>query len=269
MRQSICLGAKQWRSELKTADFWVVMLCLFTFMSINFYDSGSLLYEQGGKIGIFSLFPIVMTDADFILIIFAGLLMVLCDIPMRKAGLTFEVLRMNRLTWFLGQVMYSFFMCATYFILVYLSTIVFYVRNLEWTTAWGKAVEDGTAFMGSLGMLFPSEILKLNALATFLRAFLLAVLLGVFLSMVCCVANMLGGKGIGLALCGMLIILQRLFAGYLIDLGMFSPVGMLNCFYQDIGTNLIPAICYYVFITTLLIAISNRILYKTDISENE
>ena len=268
MKKSLFIGVKQWSRELRNWDFWIVLLCLFTFLSINYYDSGCILFEIGDKIGVFSLLPIMLADWTFCLIIYAGFLMIICEIPLRKKGLTFEVLRMNRLSWFFGQIVYGLLMSITYFFFVMLIGISFFVRSVSFTTEWGTAVEEGTAFMGELGMIFPSNLLEMNAARVCLQAFVLAVLLGVLLGMICCVCNMLTEKGIGLAICGVLIIIQRFADGWELSFRNILPLGMLTGFYTSQGTNIIPAVCYYVFCITLLVMIRYYILYKPDRSEN-
>lgn len=267
MKKSLYFGIKQWRRELKNLDFWIVILCAFAFLAVFFYDSGSNLYVIGDKIGVFSLFPIMLSDIFFLWVIYAGFLMIACEIPLRKKGLTFEVIRMNRLSWFLGQIVYCFLMAVTYFSLLFILGNIFYIRNLDFTTHWGKAVIEGTAFTGELGMTYPAQILDMNAAKSCLAGFGLAVLLAMVMGMICCACNMFTQKGIGPTLCGVMLVAQIWADAWGISCRDKLPVGVLTAFFRDEGENLSFALGYYIVSIAILVIIGYCVLRKTDIKE--
>ena len=87
--------------------------------SINFYSSSQLLYKSGGTIGLFALFPIMLMSIDFTLIIFSGYLMLTSDIPVSREDNLFIIIRSDRLTWFVSQFLYGFFLALTHLLLVF------------------------------------------------------------------------------------------------------------------------------------------------------
>ena len=153
------------------------------------------------------------------------------------------------------------------FWLVFLSQIIFYLPSLSPGVGWGSAVEEGMAFAGGSGIAFPDALLQQNVLVIFLGAFLLAVLLGTLFSMICCSTNMIGGRGIGVSICGFLIIWQQICRANGVDSGMLSPVGVLDSYYQYGSGNIIPAVGYYVFLITVLLILGQRILYRIDMTD--
>lgn len=266
-RDSIRLAVGQWKRQLRRFDFWLVFLFLLCFFSILYGQGGESLLRDGGSVGVFAIFGVSLAEADVVLVTFAGLLMIVCDLPVKGAGLEFRVLRSSRTAWYVGQVLYSLLITVTYFFLVFLSQIVFYLPNLSFRSEWGSAVEDGSAFVGGYGMELTDAMMQQDTVGVFLRAFLLAVLLGMLFAMLCCSTNMMGGRGVGISICGFLIIWQRICKANGIDNGMMSPVGILDNYYQYGGGNVIPSLGYYIFLITLLVIVGQRVLYRTDMTD--
>ncbi len=263
-KNSLLFAFRNWKEKIRTADFWIVQLCTIMFFSINFYSSSQLLYKSGGTIGLFALFPIMLMSIDFTLIIFSGYLMLTSDIPVSREDNLFIIIRSDRLTWFVSQFLYGFFLALTHMVLVFFYSFLFYIRNVSFSPDWGEAILDGSAFMSGY-MLFDEKVLAYNPVHLTVCLFVLSVLLCVFFSMLCCIFSMRFANGVGVALCACFIIMERFVSGYDINIGYFSPVGMLKNFYVSQGRGFLSAICYFVVLIFLLGTVGIKYLYRADI----
>lgn len=264
-RDSILFAYRSWKEQIKSIDFWIVQLCIFVFFSINCMESGKLLYENGGTIGIFASLPVLMTNEDFMLIIMAGFLMIICDIPVMRENRIFSVVRSDRLSWFVSQFLYSVLMSATYLVSIFFYSIVFYIRNISFNLQWGESVEDGSAFLAG-SIVYDDSLLTRSPLFMIMGVLIILTLLCVFFAMLCCVSNMMTESGIGVGLCAVFIIAERLTKTFEVNLGFLSPVGMLKNFYSTDGTNFFPIISYFVFLVVLLMILGMKTLQKTNIN---
>lgn len=221
--------------------------------------------SEGGNVGIFSLLPVLFTNVDFILMTLAAYLMLASDMPIRNHEIQFEITRTNKTTWFGGQLLYSFFISVTYALVISILPCVFYIGNIALQNTWGTAVEDGSAFFVDGVIVDYDNVLKQSAGGAWIKCFLLFVGLEMLFAMICCLLNLVVGKGYGVAVCSVLILMERFLCAFELDLGYFSPVVLLNRFYKDNGANMVPTICYFVTMILALFLLGWRLLRRIDI----
>lgn len=266
MRQIIFFTCRQWKEEIRKIDFWVVVLCEAVFFSLFFGGMGNVLGEAEEMAGICSVLPMSLLNMDFVLIILGGYIMIISDIFSTGKNVCMLAMRSDRIRWYLGQVFYSFLISITYFVVIMVLQLAFYIGHIEISAEWGSGVISGTAFSGEFTLDIPSALLEQNALLTFLCTLAFSVLLGTFLGMICCVCNMYWRGGIGTAICAGLVVLERICVTNSMSLGMKSPVGMLAN-YQDLQAgNIITTVIYFIVLTGILIGIGMYRIRKMDIS---
>ncbi len=266
MRQVIFFACRQWKEEIKKIDFWVVVICEAVFFSLFFGGVGSILGKAGETAGICSVLPISLLNMDFVLIIFGGYIMVVSDIFSTGKNAYMLAMRSDRLRWFLGQVFYSFLMSVTYFVVVMVLQLVFYIGHIEISSEWGNGVISGTAFSGEFVLEVPSVLLKQDALLSFLSALVFSVLLGIFFGIVCCVCNMYFRNGIGTAICAGLVVMERICVTNGANLGMKSPVGMLANYLGMQSEDAVMTAVYYIFLISILISFGMYRIRKMDLA---
>ena len=146
--------------------------------------------------------------------------------------------------------------------------ITFYnvlIRNILFNLQWGESVEDGSAFLAG-SIVYDDSLLTRSPLFMIMGVLIILTRLCVFFAMLCCVSNMMTESGIGVGLCAVFIIAERLTKTFEVNLGFLSPVGMLKNFYSTDGTNIFPIISYFVFLVVLLMILGMKTLQKTNIN---
>lgn len=251
MRQIIFFTCRQWKEEMRKIDFWIVVLCEAVFFSLFFGGVGSILGEAGETAGICSVLPVSLLNMDFVLIILGGYIMVISDIFSMGKNVCMLAMRSDRIRWYLGQVFYSFLISVTYFVVITVLQLAFYIGHIEISAGWGTSVISGTAFSGEFPLDIPSELLEQNAVVTFFCALAFSVLLGIFLGMICCVSNMSWKGGIGTAICAGFVVLERICVTGGMKLGMKSPVGMLANYLDMQAGNAMLTMIYYIVLNSL------------------
>lgn len=265
VRNCFLFSIRHWKQCVKKIDFWLIMAFLLVFYSTFLYNGGVYLRSEGGSVGIFSFLPIFSTNGDFILMTLAGYLMLASDMPIRNREIQFEITRTDKNTWFLGQLLYSFFISVTYTLVISVLPCVFYVGNVVLQNVWGTAVEDGSAFFMDGVISDYGAVMEQSAGSAWIKAFLLFVCLEMLFAMICCLLNLIAGKGYGVAICSLLILMERVLCMFVLDLGYFSPVVLLNRFYKDNGANMVPTVCYFVTIILALFLLGWKLLRRIDI----
>lgn len=244
-------------------DFWGVIIILEVFFSTVLLSSGNAVRESGEAMGIFSVFPLVISEVELYWLPLAGLLFVLSDIPVIFDGIEYHILHLNRTIWYLSQMAYAFLISATYFFVLFLGELVFFLPNLSLTAEWGSAVESG-AYMGAYFYERPESLFEQTALAGCARTFCFLVLLGFLFSAICCVANLLTHEGIGILVCALLI-----FADFVLKIqlvyqpSLLSPVGVATDYVAEPGRYF--PVFYFIFLALILWIIGLTRCHKIDI----
>lgn len=265
IRNCFLFAIRYWKQCVKKTDFWLIVGFLLVFYSMLSYNSGVYMRSEGGSVGIFSFLPVFSTNRNFILMTLAAYLMLASDMPIRNRVIQFEITRTNKSTWFLGQLLYSFFISVTYALVISILPCVFYIGNVTLQNTWGTAVEDGSAFFAD-GIITDYDIvLRQSAGGAWIKAFLLFVGLEMLFAMICCLLNLVIGKGYGVTVCSVLIFMELVLGMFVLDWGYFSPVVLLNRFYKDNGANMVPTICYFVTMILALFLLGWRLLRRIDI----
>lgn len=270
MKEILFLAKLQWKTTIRNVDFWVVLLCLFVFFSLFFVTPVKRLIGSGEAVGICSIYPAMLLDEDFILLIFAGFLMIMSNVPVLSQETQFQVIRVDRNIYYFSQIIYSILMTVTYFLSVYIISILFYLPVLSFDTDWGSAVYSGQAFFSEgRNLLIPENLLETSASSVAISAFCLSVLLGLVFTLLCCLANMTGFSRIGLTICILLLFFERMCAQKNINMGIFSPVGVLKSYYGEINITISFSVFYYIFLFSVFLLIGFYQIQRMDLGKEQ
>lgn len=270
MKKILFLAKSQWKASIKNIDFWVVLLCLFAFFSLFFVTPVKELIGSGQTVGICAIYPAMLLDGDFILLIFAGFLMVMSNVPVLSQETQFQVIRADRSIYYLSQIVYSIFMTMTYFLSVFILSVLFYLPVLSFNTDWGSAVYSGQAFASNGRNLFiPENLLEVSAFSAAILAFFLSVLLGLVFTLLCCLANMAGFGSVGLAICSLLLFVELICERRGMIMGMFLPVGVLKSYYGGTSVTVSFSILYYMFFFFVFVLIGFYQIQRMDLGKEQ
>ncbi len=236
MKKILFLAKSQWKASIKNIDFWVVLLCLFAFFSLFFVTPVKELIGSGQTVGICAIYPAMLLDGDFILLIFAGFLMVMSNVPVLSQE----------------------------------TQLLFYLPVLSFNTDWGSAVYSGQAFASNGRNLFiPENLLEVSAFSAAILAFFLSVLLGLLFTLLCCLANMAGFGSVGLAICSLLLFVELICERRGMIMGMFSPVGVLKSYYGGTSVTVSFSILYYMFFFFVFVLIGFYQIQRMDLGKEQ
>ena len=200
----------------------------------------------GERVGIFEIFPVLELNVYTLLIITAGWLLMVCDIPFQREGNALYLVRTTKKRWCKEQVL-SLGICGRcYLFIIYFISVLVSLPHISISNQWSilcrrSAVQNG--LLGIDGINVPKGILKLSPMAATGYAFGLAFLLLLFLGLFCLVFNCYAKRFLGLFLAFLLVACDSI-----VDL---------------MGTKNLPQIASYTSPLTLARALANYSPYVT------
>lgn len=265
MFTSLLIAGKLWRRQLRRVDFWIVIAVLGIFFWSYFNAGQSYMMAINETVGVFSVFPISMTDRSFILIIYACLLILVSDVPILPNGSEYQILRISRLRWYAGQVLYIVFLNVTYFLMVAAIQLACFFPAISFDGEWGQGILSGSAF-SSFSLSVPALLLKMQPQKAFGLSFLLSVFLGLLFSTVCFLFNLLAAHdGLGVLICAAAIGIGDLCGRYGYDVGFLSPVGLVGSYAGQTYVPVPAAVGYYLFFSCLMVLVGICRIGRTDL----
>lgn len=132
-----------WKFQMisKIMNIKTLIVFLMMFLYIRTYEEPIMDFLGAMKIGIEPyLYPILMNDMVFPIVILLGYLILVCDAPFIGNGYLFLVARSGKKCWIIGESLFMLFYSALYTLSVYVFTIISAGTKLEFATGWGKAI---------------------------------------------------------------------------------------------------------------------------------
>lgn len=233
-----------WKNPKIIAGFLIMFLFVF-----NALKTTRTFVEMVG-VGVTPwVFPFLLTNPTYLMLIELVLLFLLCDIPSSDQSQTFILLRVGKLHWIIGQLLYltvaNLILCFS----VYVFSVICMVPYVDFSLSWGKAIGTlaQTTAASQYGTLsFSYEIMKnyLPLQATtvsFLLFWLSEMLLGELLALL----NLFVSRGIAITVSSVLVLLPYLI--YFNDayfLLKFSPMSWCNLLYIGQVRSVYPSLTY-------------------------
>ena len=263
------IAVKQLKLLFCKVDFWVVIITLAAFLSIQIGSSERSLAAAGDTIGIFAVFPLLLQDSDPLYLTMIGYLLIISDIPHMHTGIEQQILRTNRAVWFLSQWLYTVLLTLVYYLLMNIACICFFLPQVSLTVDWGSGIYNGTAggnHMMSIGRGFLGE----SAWQEWIAISLLVFLVSLLLAGICLICNMyLSHQGVGVLVDAILMFLLLLYETGTGSFGLLSPLELLARFSGDIGAELPDIAGYYIVICAVLFAVGYRNISRAEIRVRE
>lgn len=252
---------RQWRYQLKQMNFWIVMIVLLLFFWSYLAAGREVLSAKGERVGVFALFPIMASESNIVLVMFACLLVLISDIPTVYAGIEYQLIRMDRMKWYVGQITYIFLLNITFWILVIGMQLFCYIPYLSCRIELGDGITSGDAF-ASFGVMVPECLTDTNIMCKFAEAVGLCVMLGLLMGVICLVCNILGfHAGTGITICASLIVVWQFTICNAVDWKYFSPVGVLQSYSGYSAVPVVGAYAYYIQLCCILMFLG---MYKVN-----
>lgn len=224
------------------------------------------LQRSGGRISPLEFF--VMSDASrpSHWIVFTGALVLLCDAPFRCPGDTVRIVRADRRTWLLSQLLFSAVLLCLYFVVLFIFYCAFslghWTASAQWSDTFSRAAAQGGREIGIVfGMAPRPGLLKLPPWQAILLTVALQFLFGLLLATLLSLCQLRGRPKLGLVLCALFpladYILLDAFSSfsvfgklaYVLSPFSFASVNRL----QPVGEySVIYAFCYFICILTIL-----------------
>lgn len=195
-------------SEL-TGRFHIVTALVFAgiYFLMNNVGANGLLLDS--TIGIFELFPFLTTNNLPMFLIVIGWFLLVCDMPYQREGYKYYMVRSNRYTWLLGQIMYLFLAAMLYLVSVFVSVNIVALPNIslsnDWSLLMQKAVYNGT-YLGDSVFRVQSNILDtFSPLEASLRAFFLMTLMLTVVGTIILLCNLYTNRFVGYLIVALLL----------------------------------------------------------------
>ncbi len=141
IRAVIILSNYRLRKLFSNPRFYIVVAVALSFIYLNATDLKNISVETGVNLTPW-LLPF-MFSRPYDAAIFGAIIGILfCDAPFTEKSETYLLLRVNRSSWFLGQVLYVISVSLIFTLIITISSIVFLIPRVEFSTEWGRVLDS-------------------------------------------------------------------------------------------------------------------------------
>ncbi len=205
------------------------------------------------------IFPLIFNARYMRCILNMGIIVLFSDMPTAKSNYYYMLSRSGKGCWVAGQFLYIFSLSAIYYLSLFLICIIVNLRNIEFTSEWGKIFEligDGQVDIGYKTYLSRTIIKLFSPFEATFYTFILYFLMSCFIGNMIFFFNMrFNSKPVGAGLSAILILLD-LINIYYPNLFWYSPLSWSDLEYVNIYQNTnYPSVGYMIFSYSLLILI--------------
>ena len=185
-------GALSVKGELRSVNLYLVMLFAFFFIQWNLGGLSAYLAESKGRMHVFELYVHFLTTQRAQIVYLLGIMAVSCGSLFYSSGAAYYLIRGNRRSWALGQVLYLLVVTLGYNLFLLFSFWFSAGWHLTLTNQWSRASvlaeQFGTSVIGcrSVFSIYRS-VLQMSPAAAGLITLLLSVLVGMAagMAMIC------------------------------------------------------------------------------------
>lgn len=254
----VCLESiRKWKNDPR---IWsaALLVCLFEWTKIE--PIKELCMELEISVSNW-YFPFLFTDEINTMFFFFGILILFCDAPFVDRQQMLVVIRSGKKNWFRGKIMYVFVASILYFSWMYLVSLLEFFPYVGFSTEWEMILtelsENGYTY-GIQGIHpLPSAVVEaLSPMQAWLMAYLVCVLLSVFLGLLIFALNLNQKHNIGVGAALAVILVNGLKNSLIVDaekkLAYLSPIGWADIEMFLLEENGVP---FWYAITFLCVAI--------------
>ena len=141
---SVYTMLNQFRKWARSPRIWMVFLLFAIFVSTNFVESIRAFCVQHDAKSTVWLLPILLTKLNQRLWVMLLPILLFCDAPFLDEHQPFQIIRIGRMRWAAGQILYIFAASAIFFIACFIICVVLMMPHIEFTLEWGKVLKTLT-----------------------------------------------------------------------------------------------------------------------------
>lgn len=190
----------------------VICLCIAVFFFIYFGNVRGNLLAFDQKLGVFELFLSAVSNIYTAFTIWAGFVLLICDVPYREEGVYQYLLRSSRKSWLWGQIIYVIGITVLYFFYIFVVILVLIIPQVQFRNDWSRTFirlidipkSYGIEYLFSFSM---SVIRSTTAGAMFAKSIVLAVMNGIAVGMLTMMMHLIWPEGPGVFVggCGLIV----------------------------------------------------------------
>lgn len=163
MMASLRSMTNQFRKWSRSARIWMVFLLFAIFVSVNFTESIRAFCQQYDVSCSIWLMPIALTKLNHRLWIMLLPVLLFCDAPFLDEQQPFIIIRIGRIRWAIGQILYIFAASALFYLICMAISIALIAPHVEFTLEWGKVLKTLAQSRASFGAdmdMIPKAVLE-------------------------------------------------------------------------------------------------------------
>lgn len=257
----ICMqNIRKWGSNARV-KMCLVLAVLFVFT----YTSGLRMLASNLHTDMHPwIFPFLFTHQYKKVTFMLPLLFIFCDAPFIDANQTYVILRTNRRSWSVGQLLYIIIGSFLYSLVLLASTIICNIGYIKWGMTWGTVLGTAgpggglTALKQSMSTVYVSNIIirYYTPLQAMFFAFLLMWMSFIIIGLIVYVMNVLTRTQMAGTLMAGFLILMSVVADIRSQLTFLSPISWNSLNKIDVAhTTSFPGIGFVLLVYSIMISV--------------
>lgn len=142
----------------------IILIALFFFFQMYLGNVRSVLIKNNEVLGLGELFLAVTNTNYTAFTIWAGFILLICDIPYHEKGIYPYLLRTSKVSWLYGQLLYIAVITIFYFAYIWMLLLLMIVPRatitLEWTRTFFQMINLPTKYGIESWFVFPVSIMR-------------------------------------------------------------------------------------------------------------
>lgn len=211
MRESFAYVRLNFQRCIYQGKTAVILVCMLLFFQMYLGRVRPALTEEGLFLGLGELFLVMTNNIYTSFTIWAGFILLICDIPYRDGGMYQYLLRTSKSGWLLGQLLYLAGITCLYFgyifVLLLLLTAPRLTPGWEWSDTIFKMIHSPQNYGIENWFSFPVSIMRVQTPGVlFRRCAVLCLLAGIMVGSLTMLLHLLWKNGPGIAAGGILLV---------------------------------------------------------------
>lgn len=249
-------------SSIMNLKMILIALIEVAFIITVYKNIGIWLRYTGNTVGIFELLPYsFMQDIPFLVVII-GIIISVGDLPCVSKRTRFEIIRINKRAYLLGQMFYIVEISITYFVYIWGVILLAGFPKYSVANEWSYFIETatkGTEFLdNNIELFFSVELMKsFTPIEAFGLALGLGILFAIFTGNVIMLCNLrLRYMNISTVICMAFIVLDVVYSK--INIGAFryifyiSPISMMKAYAYSSESSTIIYSAVFLFVGSII-----------------
>ncbi len=155
---------RQFANSLLSPRFYIALLVGITVQSLNIVSLLEFTEVIGESACITDGFLLFNNDIFSLAASSLGIIILVSDIPFSSQNETYTLLRITRVEWVAGKILYLFCACVIYYTVVFLSGVVLLAGNIYCSNRWSQpiyllATDASGSLQAQFGLSYPEYIL--------------------------------------------------------------------------------------------------------------